>query len=67
MVYQNEILKKEYGIEVDREHILSYLGKPEEVFLGEIERDYNITIEKSTGTDTTSSLYLIKKPQMTIE
>jgi len=44
-VAHNEILKKEYGIEVDREHILSYLGKPEEVFLSEIEADYNITIE----------------------
>lgn len=44
-VAHNEILKKEYGIEVDHEHILSYLGKPEEVFLSEIERDYNITIE----------------------
>ncbi len=41
----NEILGKEYGIEVDHEHILSYLGKPEEVFLEEIERDYNITIK----------------------
>ena len=44
-VAHNEILKKEYGIEVDHEHILSYLGKPEETFLSEIERDYNITIE----------------------
>lgn len=44
-VAHNEILKKEYGIEVDHEHILSYLGKPEEVFLEEIERDYNIKIE----------------------
>ena len=44
-VAHNEILKKEYGIEVDHEHILSYLGKPEEVFLGEIEKDYNIVIE----------------------
>lgn len=44
-VAHNEILKKEYGIEVDHEHILSYLGKPEEVFLSEIEKDYNITIE----------------------
>lgn len=41
----NQILKAEYGIEVDHEHILSYLGKPEEVFLSEIERDYNIVIE----------------------
>lgn len=44
-VAHNEILKKEYGIEVDHDHILSYLGKPEEVFLEEIERDYNIKIE----------------------
>jgi len=44
-VAHNEILKKEYGIEVDHEHILSYLGKPEEVFLEKIERDYNIKIE----------------------
>ena len=44
-VAHNQILKKEYGIEVDHEHILSYLGKPEEIFLEEIERDYNIKIE----------------------
>ncbi|MGM9968954.1 MAG: HAD family hydrolase [Anaeroplasma sp.] len=44
-VAHNEILKKEYGIEVDHDHILSYLGKPEEVFLEEIEKDYNIKIE----------------------
>ena len=43
-VAHNELLKKEYGIEVDHDHILSYLGKPEEVFLEEIERDYNIKI-----------------------
>jgi len=44
-VAHNQILKKEYGIEVDHDHILSYLGKPEEVFLEEIERDYNIKIQ----------------------
>ena len=44
-VAHNQILKEEYGIEVDHEHILSYLGKPEETFLAEIEKDYNITIE----------------------
>ena len=44
-VAHNQILKADYGIEVDHEHILSYLGKPEEVFLTEIEKDYNITIE----------------------
>ena len=41
----NEILEKEYGIVVDHEHILKYLGKPEEVFLTEIEQDYNIVIK----------------------
>lgn len=44
-VAHNQILKKEYGIEVSHEKILSYLGKPEEVFLGLIEQDYNIKIE----------------------
>ncbi len=44
-VAHNQILKAQYGIEVDREHILSYLGKPEEVFLELIEKDYNIKIE----------------------
>lgn len=45
----NSILKKEYGIEVDLNHIYSYLGKPESIFLKEIEQDYNIDIGGKNG------------------
>lgn len=45
----NEVLKKRFGIEVDLPHILSYLGKPESIFLKEIERDYNISIGGPKG------------------
>ena len=49
----NLVLKKRFGIEVDIDHIYSYLGKPEEVFLPEIEKDYNINIggDKGKGYD----------------
>ncbi len=43
----NQLLKKKYGITVDIEHIYSYLGKPESIFLKEIEKDFGIDIGKS--------------------
>jgi len=45
----NIVLKKHFGIEVDLEHIYSYLGTPEEVFLKRIEQDYNINIAGEKG------------------
>ena len=48
-VAHNELLKKKFGITVDMEHIFSYLGKPESIFLKEIERDYNIDIGGPKG------------------
>ncbi len=45
----NIVLKKNFGIEVDLEHIYSYLGTPEEVFLKQIEKDYNIDIAGPKG------------------
>ena len=33
-----------FGIEVDLDHIYTYLGKPESVFLKEIEKDYGIIL-----------------------
>ena len=54
----NAILKKEYGIEVDLNHILNYLGKPESIFLPEIEKDYNIDIG---GKNKKGYLKYIKK------
>ena len=45
----NIVLKKHFGIEVDLEHIYSYLGTPEEIFLKQIEKDYNIDIAGPKG------------------
>ena len=45
----NEVLKKRFGITVDIDHIMTYLGKPESIFLKEIERDYNINIGGDKG------------------
>ncbi len=45
----NQVLKKRFGIEVDLPHIMTYLGKPESIFLKEIERDYNIDIAGDKG------------------
>ncbi len=45
----NQLLKKKFGVEVDIQHIYSYLGKPETVFIKEIERDYNINIGGDNG------------------
>lgn len=48
-IAHNQLLKKKYGIEVDLEHIFSYLGKPETIFIKEIEKDYNIDIGGPKG------------------
>lgn len=45
----NMVLKKRFGIEVDLPHIYSYLGTPENVFLKQIEKDYNIDIGGPKG------------------
>ncbi len=45
----NTVLKKRFGVEVDIPHIMTYLGKPESIFLKEIERDYNINIGGDKG------------------
>ena len=45
----NQLLKKKFGVEVDLPHIMSYLGKSEDIFLKEIERDYNINIGGDKG------------------
>ena len=45
----NQVLKKRFGIEVDLDHIFSYLGKPESVFLKLIEKDYGIDIGGPKG------------------
>ena len=45
----NIVLKKMFGIEVDLDHIYTYLGKPESVFLKEIEKDYGIDIGGPKG------------------